>query len=334
VAAKEAWESKGENKQEIKRDSKPATTTQEGRKGFPKALFAVLAILICFMAAGAYVVWRVIAARAHNVASQPGALPEVTTPAPSPAESPATLMASGSPPVPTPSAEVTPPAGAEAGEMVAIPAGQYTIGCDSGDLYAKPSHIVDLPAFQIDRTEVTNTEYKKFVDTTGHPAPENWPNGTFIDGQDKFPVTDVTWQDAADYARWAGKRLPSEAEWEAAARGPDARLYPWGNDWRKGLSNTGTTGIVEVGSFPDGASPFGALDMVGNVWEWTADEFDLYPGSTANRPADLKPGITYRVIRGGAYDAKSPTACYRGFVDGSKSYPKTGFRCGKSGVGP
>jgi formylglycine-generating enzyme required for sulfatase activity len=216
-------------------------------------------------------------------------------------------------------------------DMVLIEAGNYYIGRDDGDIYARPKHIVTLSAFYIDRTEVTNAEYKKFIDATGHKAPAGWINDNYPQGQDRMPVTGVSWQDAADYAAWVGKRLPTEAEWEAAARGADGRIYPWGNQWRSDLANIGTTGIVEVGRYKGGASPAGALDMIGNVWEWTADEFKLYPGSTAPMPASIKPGRTFRVIRGGAYDGNQMhDATYRGFVDASRGYDKTGFRCAKS----
>jgi formylglycine-generating enzyme required for sulfatase activity/predicted RNA-binding Zn-ribbon protein involved in translation (DUF1610 family) len=301
-------------------DMPPGSPTAARSKGSSKALFAVAAVLICCVAAAAYVVWRVSASRARYF--QPN--PPVAQPNRSPAIAEASVQPSSSPARLEPAAPT---------DMVPVPAGSYTVGCDDGDQYAKPSHSVVLPAFLIDRTEVTNAQYQKFISASGHQAPDTWQGGTFPEGKDNFPVTGVTWQDAADYASWAGKRLPSEAEWEAAARGPDGRIYPWGNEWQKAFANTGTAATTEVGSFPDGVSPFGAVDMIGNVWEWTADEFDLYPGSAATLPKSLKPGVTYRVIRGGAYDVTQPaisSACYRGFVDASKSYPKTGFRCAKN----
>jgi formylglycine-generating enzyme required for sulfatase activity len=213
--------------------------------------------------------------------------------------------------------------------MVLVPAGSYIMGRDDGDdqyHLAVPKHTVTLTAFYIDKTEVTNSEYKRFVDATGHVSPDAWRGVDFPDGKGNYPVIGVRWQDAVDYAVWAGKRLPSEAEWEAAARGSDGRLFPWGDRWQNGVANVGTTGIVQVGAFPAGASPNGALDMIGNVWEWTADELKLYPGNPGKMPESVEPGIVYRVIRGGAYDSKQD-ASYRGFVDASKAYPKTGFRC-------
>jgi iron(II)-dependent oxidoreductase len=139
-----------------------------------------------------------------------------------------------------------------------------------------------------------------------------------------MPVVNVSWQDAAAYARWVGKMLPTETEWEAAARGKDGRIYPWGNLWRDGTANVRSIGIVDVGKYPSGASAAGALDMIGNVWEWTSDEFHLYPGNQSQMPL-LKAGVVYRVFRGGAFDA-SVDASYRGFLDASKGYPKVGFR--------
>ncbi len=229
--------------------------------------------------------------------------------------------------------------------MLAVAAGTYTIGRDGADPLEQPQHKIDLPAFFIDRTEVTNAAYKKFVDATGHKPPSNWNGANFPDRHDSFPVTGITWQDAADYAAWTGKRLPSEGEWEAAARGADGRIYPWGNDWRSGLANIGLTpdkptaeqyplALREVGGYPKSASPVGAMDMIGNAWEWVADEITLYGGNAEpkakKRLEDLTPGVAYRVIRGGAYDGNQDhDATYRGFLDASQPYPKVGFRCVK-----
>jgi serine/threonine-protein kinase len=224
--------------------------------------------------------------------------------------------------------------------MVMVAAGTFSIGRDDGDPIEQPQHRVDVPAFLIDRTEVTNAEYKKFIDATGHKPPENWSGVNYPEGRGKAPVTSVTWQDAADYAKWAQKRLPTEAEWEAAARGTDARIYPWGSEFRAGLANIGQkpdkptaeqypAALKDVAGYSQGASPFGALDMIGNAWEWVADEIKLYPGNTLST-LDLEAGVTYRVIRGGAYDGnKVHDATYRGYLDGSVAYPKVGFRCAK-----
>jgi iron(II)-dependent oxidoreductase len=228
--------------------------------------------------------------------------------------------------------------------MVMVKAGTYTIGRDDGDPIEAPGHPVTLAAYYIDRVEVTNAEYAKFVQATRHKPPANWKDGSIPAGRDDFPVTGVSWQDAADYAAWAGKRLPTEAEWEAAARGGEARKYTWGNEWQSGFANIGLkttekedaarypSGIAEGGKYPQGASPSGALDMIGNVWEWVADELSLYPGSSATLPVPADDAVgTLRVIRGGAYDGNQRhDASYRGFLDGSLPYPKVGFRCVKS----
>ena len=220
--------------------------------------------------------------------------------------------------------------------MVLVASGFYPIGRteiagrrDAAEIET-PQHVVEMKPFYIDRTEVTNAQYKMFLDQTGHAAPKGWVGGKFAEGRENWPVVKVSWQDAVDYATWAGKRLPTENEWEAAARGNDGRMYPWGNEWLPGRANIASKGIIAVGSHPEGASPSGALDMIGNVWEWTADEFALYPGTTAKEPK-LEEGVTYRVIRGGAYDGnREHDAAYRGYVDASQAYDKTGFRCVKT----
>jgi formylglycine-generating enzyme required for sulfatase activity len=240
-----------------------------------------------------------------------------------------------------------PPAPAVPEGMLLIPAGTYTVGRDDKSDVEGPPHAVTLPAYFVDRTEVTNEAYKKFVDATNHKPPVNWQGNDFPTGRANYPVTDITWQDAADYAVWAGKRLPTEAEWEAAARGPEGLRYPWGNEWLPGQANIGVAAgvpakeseyppqIMEVGGYPQGASPTGALDLIGNVWEWTADEFKLYPGNSETyeevaKQLKLVPSVTYRVIRGGAFDGdQRHDGSYRGFVDASRAYPKTGFRCVK-----
>jgi len=245
------------------------------------------------------------------------------------------------PPVtPPPVVPETPPAPVVPEGMVAITAGAYTIGRDGADPLEQPEHKVDLPGFFIDRAEVTNAAYKMFVDATGHKPPSNWTGTSFPEGRDDFPVTGVTWQDAADYAAWAGKRLPTEVEWEATARGAEGRIYPWGNGFRSGVANIGSkpdkatpeqypAGIKASGRYPEGTSPAGAVDMIGNAWEWVADEIKVYPGNTESK-LDLEPGVTHRVIRGGAYDgSKVNDATYRGYLDGNLPYPKVGFRCAK-----
>jgi formylglycine-generating enzyme required for sulfatase activity len=281
---------------------------------------AIVALIV--IAASVYAGWWFLFARGPRTAQPPPQAAEPPTVRPEP---------------PAPSKPLAPVA---PDGMLMLAAGTYTIGRDGAEPLEQPGHKVSLPAFFIDRSEVTNAAFKKFIDATGHKSPSNWTGASFPKGRDNYPVTGVTWQDAADYAVWAGKRLPSEAEWEAAARGVDGRIYPWGNDWRAGLANIGSkpdditadqypAGLNEVGRYPKGASPAGAVDMIGNAWEWVADEISLYPGN-ATAKLTQKPGVTYRVIRGGAYDGdKNHDATYRGYLDASQPYPKVGFRCAK-----
>jgi serine/threonine-protein kinase len=226
--------------------------------------------------------------------------------------------------------------------MVLVEGGTYVIGRDDSDEIESPEHTIQLAPFYIDRTEVTNAEYKKFIDATSYNPPSNWVNRTYPEGRAAYPVTGVTWQDAANYAAWAGKRLPTESEWEAAARGKNGLKYPWGNVWASNLANIGKENdspalnkysdlIKAAGSFPQGASPAGALDMIGNVWEWTASRFELYPGSATTLPSSVRGSPeSYRVMRGGAYDGNnSHNSSYRGFLEADQPFPKVGFRCVK-----
>ncbi|OYT72140.1 MAG: hypothetical protein CFK52_05655 [Chloracidobacterium sp. CP2_5A] len=224
--------------------------------------------------------------------------------------------------------------------MVAIPGGEYVIGRDAGDFfdpYEKPQHAVTLRPFYIDKTEVTNADYQKFVEATGHPAPASWTGGRFEAGKGLFPVTGVTLADAQAYAKWAGKRLPTEAEWEAAAHGRSPTVFPWGDSFDPSRANVKASGLgapVRVGTYPAGASPFGVLDLTGNVWEWTASEATLYPGSAEKPPSwdkPLEPGAKLQIIRGGAFteDTKKCTVTYRNWVPSNFSARELGFRCAK-----
>jgi formylglycine-generating enzyme required for sulfatase activity len=221
----------------------------------------------------------------------------------------------------------TPPTG-----MVYVPGGEFMMGRDEkdrGDEYERPAHKVTVKPFFIDQYDVTNEDYAKFVKGTGHRMPSNWLNGDYAAGAARKPVTGVTWDDATAYAKWAGKRLPTEEEWEFAARGTDGRLYPWGNDWSAGLANAdrASDGTVDVGTYK-GTSPFGAYDMVGNAWQWTASKLTAYPGGSI--PGQIG-GANLRVIRGGTYasTASQATATYRrGWpATGADNYNNTAFRC-------
>jgi formylglycine-generating enzyme required for sulfatase activity/predicted Ser/Thr protein kinase len=215
--------------------------------------------------------------------------------------------------------------------MVYVPGGSFIMGRDNGDDAERPTHQATVNPFFIDTYEVTNEDYEKFVKGANHRPPAGWKNGSFPAGAERKPVTNVTWDDANDYARWAGKRLPTEEEWEFAARGPEDRLYPWGNDWQDASANANGAGqsMADVGAH-NGTSPFGAYDMVGNAWEWTASNFKAYPGR--GLPANLPSG-DLRVIRGGSFESTKDyaTTTYRAGwpARGASTYDQTGFRCAK-----
>ncbi|HWN10173.1 MAG TPA: bifunctional serine/threonine-protein kinase/formylglycine-generating enzyme family protein [Pyrinomonadaceae bacterium] len=219
--------------------------------------------------------------------------------------------------------------------MVYVPGGAFTMGRENGDDAERPPHQVTVKAFFIDTHEVTNEDYEKFVKATNRRAPASWKKGSFPAGAERKPVTGVTWDDANDYARWAGKRLPTEEEWEFAARGSEGRVYPWGNDWRDGSANANGAGqsMADVAAHK-GTSPFGTFDMVGNAWEWTASNFKPYPGR--GLPGS-QPSGDLRVIRGGCYESTKDyaTTTYRAGwpARGASTYDQTGFRCAKD-VGP
>lgn len=254
-----------------------------------------------------------------------------------PAPAPAPVQQAQPKPVPPPKPQPQPqsqPQQPQSGtqlvesKMVEIPAGEYMIGRSDGTEYERPVHKVTLKAFSIDVREVTKEEYAKFLEATGRKPPESWEKGKFV-GNGREPVTDVDWNDAVEYAKWAGKRLPTEQEWEVAASGKDHLLYPWGNEWKEGKANTkemGTSGPQPAGVFPS-VSPFGLFDTVGNVWEWTASEPTPYPGA-GSKVADA---AKFRVIRGGAWNegAKTATTTGRNWIEKDVKSPALGFRCAK-----
>lgn len=213
------------------------------------------------------------------------------------------------------------------GGMLLIRGGIFMMGDDaSTDADARPAHEVRVTDLLLDETEVTNQQYQRFVKETGRPAPPHWINGEFPSGEANLPVWSVSWEDAKAFAAWAKKRLPTEAEWEYAARGSGNLKYPWGPDWSPRYSNSKEDGRdkpVAVGSYPGGKSWCGAYDMAGNVSEWVEDEYRPYRFSLA--PPD--PGN--RVYRGGAYNfAKEELVSwvrYWGKPDLKEKF--IGFRC-------
>ena len=208
---------------------------------------------------------------------------------------------------------------------VPIPAGPFLMGSTDEQVeqviadglpedWAKreqPQHMVELGTCRIGRYPVTNAEYQAFVGDTGHGPPDDWDGDDYPEGKGDHPVVNVSWHDALAYCQWLSEktgqtyRLPSEAEWEKAARGTDARIYPWGNEWDETRLNStegGPGGTTPVGQYsPGGDSPYGTADMAGNVWEWTRSLDKGYPYDPADGREDLE-AEGPRVLRGGAFD--------------------------------
>ena len=219
-------------------------------------------------------------------------------------------------------------------EMVYVPAGEFVMGSADSDKNAeageKPQFRVSLPGYWIDKFEVTVAQYRKFCQETGREMPDAPVWGW----QGSHPVVNVAWDEAAAYAKWAGERLPMEMEWEKAARGTDGRIYPWGDEWeasRCANKTNSSDGPTPVGSYPSGASPYGVLDMAGNVWEWCADWYDA-DAYQRYAKGDLKPPVSggQKVLRSGSSAGGKPAflrcarrlSCSRGLaVSGF------GFRC-------
>lgn len=235
----------------------------------------------------------------------------------------------------TPSAPTQAPSGAT-GEMIRIPGGEFMMGNDQGDPDERPAHPVTVAPFEIDRFEVTNALFDAFVQATGYRTEAEQAGKTqtwrthFTPDTASNPVAVVTWADAVAFCEWAGKRLPTEAEWEFAARGTDGRLFPWGNEYDPTKFNgkaSGIRGTVHVGSYPAGASPFGVDDMAGNVWEWTADWYKAYPGGADSQFF----GEKFRVTRGGGWfdEERQVRATNRSSADPTAANDDLGFRCAR-----
>lgn len=204
--------------------------------------------------------------------------------------------------------------------MVLIPAGEFIMGFDQGAPDERPRRKVDIPAFFMDKFEVTNQEFKRV-----------FPDHAFERGKENHPVVSASWEEASEYAKAVGKRLPTEEEWEKAARGPDGWEYPWGNEFDPELCNSAeklTIGVEEVGKYRAGASPYGCMDMAGNAYEWTSSFYNAYPGNT---DIEKDYGLIFRVLRGGSYlSNKFDVRCASRHYDREKSAKADyGFRCAR-----
>jgi TonB family protein len=234
--------------------------------------------------------------------------------------------------------------------MIGVGAGTFTMGSNDGDDDERPVHQVCMDRYLIDKYEVTNRQYKQFCDATGRSYPDDpgWPGmSAYFLSCPSCPVVNVSWEDAAAFCSWAGKRLPTEAEWENAARGTDLRKFPWGASSTLAHGNFaerstyygpgGYARTAAVGSFPGGASPCGCLDMAGNVWEWCNDRYQAsyYAGCPRESPSGPSSG-PLRVLRGGSWKSSvAETRCaYRSSSSPSGWCDDLGFRCAASVSGP
>ncbi|RMH02976.1 MAG: formylglycine-generating enzyme family protein [Nitrospirae bacterium] len=238
--------------------------------------------------------------------------------------------------------------GKDGAPMVLIPAGPFPMGVPKGardgGVDERPNHVVELDAFYIDKYEVTNGRYLEFIRATGHRPPKHptdptknlWHDGLMPESIAPLPVVNVDWFDAKAYCEWAGKRLPTEAEWEKAAKGTEDRRFPWGDveptDKHLNFNQVwrGEQTLVPVGMYEKGKSPYGVYDMAGNVWEWVADWYDptYYQKSPRRNPKGPASG-THRVLRGSGWNVETPMVRIFTRV---KSHPlnrdhATGFRC-------
>lgn len=218
-------------------------------------------------------------------------------------------------------------------DMVRIEGGKFTIGyIDAGCTDAGPVEGVTVETYWIDKYEVTNAQWKKFIESAGYEWKSKlsaWPLGAMPEELANHPVGYISWEDANAYAKWAGKRLPTEFEWEIAARGVDKRYYPWGNKFDEKKCNVKQSGIgttTPVGTYKDSVSPYGCHDMCGNVAEWVQDWYKAYPGSEQSSP-DF--GEKYKVLRGGSFFSESGFRTYIRSKDDPTAWTNAyyGFRC-------
>ena len=231
--------------------------------------------------------------------------------------------------------------GQEGAQLVLIPAGEFDMGSGEheGEPDERPKHRVYLDAYYIDRYQVTVSRYIKFIEATKREPPKFWNDIRLPEGGD-LPVVGVDWLDVEAYCLWAGRRLPTEAEWEKAARGTDGRKYPWGNEEPTsrhanfGKQEQDEVPLSPVGRYEAGRSPYGVYDMAGNVWEWTADWYDenYYRQSAPRNPQGPAQGLS-KATRGGAWDRHQFTlrAANRNALMPTNRLKSLGFRCAQDG---
>jgi formylglycine-generating enzyme required for sulfatase activity len=242
--------------------------------------------------------------------------------------------------------------------MIPIPAGPFTMGRDNGPEDERPAHRVTLAAFEIDQFPVTNDDFAKFLNAKGlrntlgerrfddddndariHPSPQKNTQSTLWQadsGFERHPVVEASWVGARDYCEWLGKRLPTEAQWEKAARGTDARKYPWGADLptlQRARFASGYNQTANVDAFPAGVSPYGVWDMAGNAWEWVSSAYRPYPYREDDGRENLEAGPV-RSTRGGGHDSSASeiTTTQRGLTLSrapQAGHHNIGFRCAR-----
>ncbi len=278
--------------------------------------------------------------------------PPVPAPTSTTSPSPSPLPTLTQPPMPEltstvvsaiPSAEITD----QNAQMTLIPAGDFIMGSDTGNADEKPAHKVFLDVFYIDKYKVTNALYKMCVDAHVCSAPQfsnSYLRPTYYGDSryDDFPVVGVNWYMSKAYCEWRGARLPSEAEWEKAARGPDGRTYPWGegiDQIRANYNNNNDPNYVgdtsKVDAYPNGVSAYGIFDMAGNVWEWTMDLYDANYYASLTLPVANPLGPTsgqYRVIRGGSWNSNAYAlrSARRSWNTPANANVYIGFRCARN----